>query len=281
MSPVIRIAHSPDADDAFLHYAAVQGKVPGRGLQFAEVLADIESLNQAARQGIYEVTAISIHAYAYVADRYALLSSGASMGDGYGPVVIALKPLTREELVGQLVATPGRWTSARLALQLWQPQALCVDVPFDAVAAKVRSGEAVAGVLIHEGQLTYGQEGFYLVEDLGRWWQGETGLPLPLGGNAIRRDLPPELARKVAAVLADSVRWGLEHRQEALTSALAFARGLDRQQADRFVGMYVNQFTLDYGPQGQEAIHRFLREAYQRRLIPALPPVEFVFPEDL
>lgn len=276
----IRVAHSPDADDAFMHYAAVHGLVDTRGLRFEEVLADIETLNQAAREGRYEVTAISIHAYAYVAHGYALLSSGASMGDGYGPVVIAPKPFTRGDLRGQPVATPGRWTSARLALQLWQPEAQCVDVPFDQVGGAVRSGQVKAGVLIHEGQLTYRDEGFHLVVDLGAWWQRETGLPLPLGGNAIRRDLPPELARKVAAVLLDSVRWGLEHREQALNHARGFARGLSQEKVDRFVGMYVNRWTLDYGPQGREAVRRFLEEGARAGLVPAVPKLEFVYPEE-
>lgn len=275
----IHVAHSPDADDAFMHYAAVKGLVDTRGLRFKEVLADIETLNQAAREGRYEVTAISIHAYAYVAERYALLSSGASMGDGYGPVVVAEKPLTRENLCGQPVATPGQWTSARLALQLWQPEAQCVDVPFDQVSAAVRSGQVVAGVLIHEGQLTYRDEGFHLVVDLGAWWKEKTGFPLPLGGNAIRRDVPPDLAKKVAAVLLDSVRWGLENRRQALTHALRFARGLRQVQADRFVGMYVNQWTLDYGSQGREAVRRFLEEGAKAGLIPKVPRVDFVYPE--
>lgn len=276
----VRVAHSPDADDAFMHYAAVHGLVDTRGLRFEEVLADIETLNQAAREGRYEVTAISIHAYAYVADRYALLSSGASMGDGYGPVVIASKPLARADLHGQTVATPGRWTSARLALELWQPGAECLDVPFDQVAAAVRSGQAAAGVLIHEGQLTYRDEGFHLVVDLGAWWQERTGLPLPLGGNAIRRDVPLELARRVAAVLWDSVRWGLENRPQALTHALRFARGLNQEKADRFVGMYVNRWTLDYGPEGREAVRRFLEEGARAGLVPAVPGLEFVYPEE-
>lgn len=274
----IRVAHSPDADDAFMHYAAVRGLVDTRGLLFEEVLADIETLNQAAREGRYEVTAISIHAYAYVVDRYALLASGASMGDGYGPVVIAARPLNREELAGRAVATPGRWTSARLALQLWQPETRCVDVPFDRVAETVRSGQVDAGVLIHEGQLTYEDEGFHLVADLGAWWKGRTGLPLPLGGNAIRRDLPPDLARRAAAVLLDSVRWGLEHRAQALAHALGFARGLDPEKADRFVGMYVNRWTLDYGEEGREAVRRFLEEGAKQGLLPRVPAVDFVYP---
>ncbi|MCX7895574.1 MAG: hypothetical protein N2447_06445 [Thermoanaerobaculum sp.] len=274
----IHVAHSPDADDAFMHYAAVRGLVDTRGMHFQEVLADIETLNQAAREGKYEVTALSIHAFAYVADRYALLSSGASMGDGYGPVVIARRPLRREDLVGVEVATPGRWTSARLALQLWLPEVRCVDLPFDAIAEAVAQDRVRAGVLIHEGQLTYQDEGFFLVADLGAWWKNETGLPLPLGGNAIRRDLRPDLARRVAAVLAESVRWGLEHRQEALGHALGFARGLDRHRADRFVGMYVNQWTLDYGETGREAIRLFLGHGYKRGLLPHLPHLDFVSP---
>lgn len=274
----VRVAHSPDADDAFMHFAAVRGLVDTRGLRFEEILADIETLNQAAREGRYEVTAISIHAYAYVSDRYALLSSGASMGDGYGPVVIATGPISRDDLARRPVATPGRWTSARLALQLWQPEAFCRDVPFDQVAEAVRSGHVVAGVLIHEGQLTYRDEGFHLVADLGSWWKGETGLPLPLGGNAIRRDLPPDLAGKVAAVLLDSVRWGLAHRSQAMSHALGFARGLDPEKADRFVGMYVNRWTLDYGQQGREAVQRFLEEGARRGLIPRVPAVDFVYP---
>ncbi len=278
MVQTIHVAHSPDADDAFMHYAAVQGLVDRRGLRFAEVLADIETLNQKAREGQYEVTALSIHAYAYVADRYALLSSGASMGDGYGPVVVARQPLTREQLAGQVVATPGRWTSARLALQLWQPQAVCLDVPFDQVAAVVEEGRSQAGVLIHEGQLTFQEEGLVLVEDLGRWWKEKTGLPLPLGGNGVRRDLGPELSRRIAAVLADSVRWALEHRQQALDAALPFARGLSRPRADRFVSMYVNHLTLDYGERGRQAVRRFLEEAFSQRLIPQVPEVSFVQP---
>ncbi|MGC8916901.1 MAG: MqnA/MqnD/SBP family protein [Thermoanaerobaculum sp.] len=274
----IRVAHSPDADDAFMHYAAVHGLVETRGLRFEEVLADIETLNQAACNGTYEVTAISIHAYAYVAERYALLSSGASMGDGYGPVVIAREPLTREALAGRPVATPGRWTSARLAFQLWQPQAQCVDVPFDGVAATVASGAAVAGVLIHEGQLTYGHEGFHLVVDLGAWWKEQTGLPLPLGGNAVRRDLPRELMRSIAIVLTDSVAWALRHREEALTHALHFARGLSAEQADRFVGMYVNHWTLDYGREGREAVQRFLGAGAAAGLVPSVPELTLVYP---
>lgn len=278
MTPIIRVAHSPDADDAFMHFAAIKGLVDRRGLEFQEVLADIETLNQAAQEGLYEVTAISIHAYAYLADRYALLSSGASMGDGYGPVVVATRPLSREDLAGKVVATPGRWTSARLALNLWQPLASCLDAPFDQVASLIKEGKVEAGLLIHEGQLTYGQEGFFLVEDLGRWWKEKSNLPLPLGGNAVRRDLGTELCQKVAAVLADSVRWGLSHRQQALEHALRFSRGLAEDQADRFVAMYVNDYTLDYGSRGRQAVVHFLQEGVKAGLLPSVPPVEFVYP---
>jgi 1,4-dihydroxy-6-naphthoate synthase len=276
MSDVIRIAHSPDADDAFMHFGVVSGKVPTHGLEFREVLADIETLNQEARRGTYEVTAVSLHAFAHLDDRYALLATGASLGDGYGPIVIAGRPLGRDELAGRTVATPGRLTSARLALQLWQPHAVCVDVPFDQVGDAVKSGRADAGVIIHEGQLTFADEGFHRVADLGEWWTGETGTPLPLGGNAIRRDLGADTMRRVAAVLEASIRWALEHRDEALTHALSFGRGLDRSRGDRFVGMYVNAATLDYGERGRRGVELFLRRAFDAGLVPHLPRLDFV-----
>ncbi len=276
MAQVIHLAHSPDADDAFMHYGVVNGKVATQGLEFREVLADIETLNQEARRGTHEVTAVSLHAFAYLDDRYALLNTGASLGDGYGPVVIATAPLGRDELAGRIVATPGRLTSARLALQLWQPQATCVDVRFDTVADEVRSGRAAAGVIIHEGQLTFGDEGFHRVADLGEWWTGETGTPLPLGGNAIRRDLGEAVMSRVAGVLEASIRWALEHRDEALTHALAFGRGLDRERGDRFVGMYVNAATLDYGERGRRGVELFLRRASDAGLVPRLPLLDFV-----
>jgi 1,4-dihydroxy-6-naphthoate synthase len=276
MSQVIHVAHSPDADDAFMHFAVVRGKVPTHGVEFREVLADIETLNQEARRGTYEVTAVSLHAWAHLADRYALLNTGASLGDGYGPVVIATRELTRETLAGRRVATPGRLTSARLALQLWQPEAECVDVPFDAVGAEVRSGRVDAGVIIHEGQLTFRDEGFVRVADLGEWWTGETGTPLPLGGNAIRRDLGEELMRRVAGVLEASIRYALTHRDEALEHALAFGRGLDRARGDRFVGMYVNASTLDYGERGRRGVELFLARAHAAGLVPQVPSLDFV-----
>jgi 1,4-dihydroxy-6-naphthoate synthase len=276
MSQLIRIAHSPDADDAFMHYAVVHGKVAAEGLRFAETLADIETLNQKAKEGIYEVTAVSLHAFAYLDGRYALLNSGASLGDGYGPVVIAREPMTRVDLAGATVATPGRLTSARLALQLWQPEVRCTDTDFDAVMDAVRDGTVAAGVIIHEGQLTYADEGFAKVADLGEWWTGETGTPLPLGGNAIRRNLGEELTRRIAAALETSIRYALEHRDEALSHALAFGRGLDRSKGDRFVGMYVNEATLDYGERGRRGVDLFYRRAHEAGLIPHVPRPDFV-----
>ncbi len=276
MSTLIRIAHSPDADDAFMHYAVVNGKVGAEGLRFTETLADIETLNQKAKEGLYEVTAVSLHAFAYLDGRYALLNSGASLGDGYGPVVLARRPMTREGLAGLTVATPGTLTSAHLALQLWQPAARCVDVPFDEVMNVVRRGDADAGVVIHEGQLFFADEGFAKVADLGDWWTGETGTPLPLGGNAIRRDLGESLMRQVAGVLEASIRYALEHREEALAHALAFGRGLDPARGDRFVGMYVNESTLDYGERGRRGVDLFYRRAHEAGLIPGLPNPDFV-----
>ena len=276
MSTLIRIAHSPDADDAFMHYAVVQGKVGAEGLRFAETLADIETLNQRAKDGVYEVTAVSLHAFAYLDEKYALLNSGASLGDGYGPVVIAREPMSRSDLAGATVATPGRLTSARLALRLWQPEARCVDVDFDEVMASVRRGDADAGVIIHEGQLTYADEGFVKAADLGEWWTSETATPLPLGGNAIRRDLGEPLMRRVAATLEASIRYALEHREEALAHALAFGRGLDLTKGDRFVGMYVNEATLDYGERGRRGVELFYRRAHEAGLIPRVPHPDFV-----
>jgi 1,4-dihydroxy-6-naphthoate synthase len=276
VSKLIRVAHSPDADDAFMHYAVMKGKVTAEGLRFVETLADIETLNQKAREGVYEVTAISLHAFAYLDEQYALLNSGASLGDGYGPIVVARHEMTREELAGAAVATPGKLTSGRLALQLWQPEARCVDMPFDAVMEAVRRGEMDAGVIIHEGQLTFEHEGFTQVVDLGAWWTAETGTPLPLGGNAIRRDLGPELMRRVAGALEGSIRYALAHRDEALNHAIAFGRRLDRAKADRFVAMYVNEATLDYGERGRQGVETFFTRARSTGLIPHVPRLDFV-----
>jgi len=259
-----------------MHFAVVTGRVTAEGLSFEETLADIETLNQRAHEGTYEVTAISLHAFAYLDGRYALLNSGASLGDGYGPVVVARRALTRDDLAGARVATPGRLTSARLALQLWQPAARCVDVAFDEVMDAVQRGEVEAGVVIHEGQLTFGEERFAKVVDLGEWWTGETVTPLPLGGNAIRRDLGEPLMRTVAGVVEASIAWALAHREEALGHALAFGRGLDRAKGDRFVGMYVNEATLDYGERGRRGVELFYPRAHEAGLIPRVPRPEFV-----
>lgn len=259
----IHVAHSPDSDDAFMFYALAEGKIPWEGYEFVHHLHDIETLNQAAREGRFEVTAISIHAYAHVADRYRLLGSGASMGDGYGPLVVAAEPRKLEEFSGERIAVPGPWTSAYLALRLRLPEFEPVHLPFDRIGEAVRRGEVAAGVLIHEGQLTYAREGLVAVEDLGAWWKEKTGLPLPLGGNAVRRDLEPAVQRDLARLVRASVRYALEHRREALEHALAYGRGLAPDEGDRFVSMYVNEWTLDYGEAGRRALQLFLDAGYQ------------------
>ncbi len=272
----IRVAHSPDADDAFMFYGLASGAVPSPGYEFVHVLQDIETLNRAALAGTYEVTACSIHAYPYIAERYALLNSGASMGEGYGPVLVARAPLAAEALERARVAVPGTMTSAYLALKLWRPFLATVTVPFDRILDSVAAGEADAGVIIHEGQLTYRELGFHAIVDLGVWWKEETGLPLPLGGNAIRRDLGPEALVEVAGLVRDSIRHGLEHRAAALDHAQGYGRGLTREQADRFVGMYVNPRTLDYGPDGRAAVQLFLDRGAEAGILPRRVRVEFV-----
>jgi 1,4-dihydroxy-6-naphthoate synthase len=272
----ITVAHSPDSDDAFMFYGLASGAVATGDLHVDQVLADIESLNRAAFDGTYEVTAASFHAYAHLADRYALLRHGASMGDNYGPMVV-VRESGPSSLDGVTVAIPGTLTSAWLALQLYRPGLAHVVMPFDEILEAVRDGDAEAGLLIHEGQLTYRDEGLRKLVDLGEWWYERTGgLPLPLGGNLIRRDLGPELMRRVSRLLHDSIAYGLAHRPEGLEYALQFGRGLDAARTDRFVGMYVNDLTLDYGDRGKRAVERFLGEAWERRLIPAPVPVEFV-----
>jgi 1,4-dihydroxy-6-naphthoate synthase len=277
----LTLGHSPDPDDAFMFYALARGLIPTPGLQFSQVLEDIQTLNERATRGELDITAISFHAYAYVADQYALLPCGASMGDGYGPLLIARTRLAREQVVQARIAVPGRLTSAFLALQLWLGKpAADLDVlvvPFDQVFRVVQEGQADAGLIIHEGQLTYGDYGLQACVDLGAWWSQQTGgLPLPLGGNVIHKRHPPELRRQVACLLAASIRYSLEHRAEAVQYALEFGRGLDAQRGDRFVGMYVNHWTLDYGPKGREAIRQFLGQAFQQKLIPQAPALEFV-----
>jgi 1,4-dihydroxy-6-naphthoate synthase len=272
----ITVAHSPDSDDAFMHYALAEEKIPSEGIKFRHLLRDIETLNKWALDGRYEVSAVSIHAYAYLADRYALLPHGASMGDRYGPVVIAREPLSLEGLRGKRVAIPGRMTTAFLALRIAGPEFEPVEVDFDKIMEAVREGSVDAGLIIHEGQLTYEAEGFHKVLDLGEWWHETTGLQLPLGGNAIRKDLGPELTAKVSRLLRDSIRYALEHREEALAYAMQFARDLPPELADRFVGMYVNDVTLDYGDDGRRAVRLLLDMAFERGLIPAKVDVEFV-----
>jgi len=277
----IHLAHSPDADDAFMFWALATGKIDTGDRRYVQELADIESLNRRALKGELEVTAVSVHAYAHLADRYALLAHGASMGDRYGPRIVArdARPADpRGALVrpGTVIAVPGELTTAFLALKLYQPAVRHVTVPFDEIEDYVAAGRAEAGLLIHEGQLTYGDRGLHLWADLGEWWHRETGLPLPLGGNVVRRDLGPALMRGIARDLKASIEYGLAHRDEALAHAKAFSRGMDDARTDEFVGMYVNGYTLDYGRDGRRAVEEFLSRARQAGLIPAPVAVTFV-----
>ncbi|HKS06278.1 MAG TPA: MqnA/MqnD/SBP family protein [Gemmatimonadaceae bacterium] len=273
---VIRVAHSPDADDAFMFYALATGQVDTEGLSYEHELQDIETLNRRALKGELEVTAVSIHAYAHLTDRYALLPHGASMGDRYGPRVVARSRMRADELGGKRVAVPGLLTTAYLALQLRSPKAIPVVIPFDRVEAAVLAGDVDAGVIIHEGQLTYADAGLHLVVDLGEWWFEATGLPLPLGGNVVRKDLGADLIAKISRHLRESIAFGLKHRAAALDHALQYARGLERRRADTFVGMYVNEWTLDYGARGREAIRELLARGTSAGLIPRAVNVEFV-----
>ncbi len=270
----VTVAHSPDSDDAFMHYGLASGKVPTEGIEFAHLLADIETLNQAAFEGKYEVSAVSFHAYAHLTDKYLLLPHGSSMGDDYGPVVVA-RADGPASLQGVTVAVPGKLTTAFLALRMYYPTVQHVLMPFDRIQDAVRNGDVAAGLLIHEGQLTYQDEGLKKIVDLGEWWAGLTGgLPLPLGGNVIRRDLGPAMVAKVSRLLHASIAYALAHRDEALDYALQFGRGLDRRKADRFVGMYVNELTLDYGERGRTAVRRLFADAAAKQLIPNVQ-VEF------
>ena len=282
--PVIRVAHSPDADDAFMFWAMATGRIDTGGRAYVHELADIETLNRRALAGELEVTAVSLHAYAFLADRYALLAHGASIGDRYGPRIVAREPAPvdpRGSLAGRLVAVPGELTTAFLTLRMYQPEARSVVVPFDQIEDYVAAGRADAGLLIHEGQLTFADRGLHLWVDMGEWWHSETGLPLPLGGNVVRRDLGEELMRAIARDLKSSIEYGLAHRAEALRHAGRFSRGLDPGRTDRFVGMYVNAYTVDYGPTGRRAVAELLRRAHAAGLIPALPapqgPVDLTF----
>jgi 1,4-dihydroxy-6-naphthoate synthase len=274
---LIRVAHSPDSDDAFMFYALANGLIDTGDLMFEHMLSDIETLNKAAFEGTYEVTAVSIHAYAHLDEKYALLGSGASMGDGYGPVLVAREPVAGEQLAAMKVAIPGRLTSAALALKMWNPSLQTVIYGFDEIMPAVQSGEVDAGVVIHEGQLTWQDEGFAKIVDLGVWWAEETGgLPLPLGGNVIRRDLGAETCQRAAALLRASIEYSLANREKALDYALDYGRGLDRDKADRFVGMYVNELTVDYGERGRTAMKTFLDRAFAEGLIPKVPQLDYL-----
>jgi 1,4-dihydroxy-6-naphthoate synthase len=279
MTRTIHVAHSPDSDDAFMFYALAEGKLDTGGITYVHELSDIESLNQRARRGELEVTAVSIHAYAYLWRQYALLSSGSSMGDGYGPRLVSTRPRPvdpQTALTGLKVATPGNLTTAHLALRLYQPGCITEVVPFDQIEDAVLQGVVDVGVLIHEGQLTYSDSGLHLWTDLGAWWSEETGLPLPLGGNAVRRDLGAQLITQIARDLRASIVYGLEHRAPALAHAKQYNRGIGDERTDAFVGMYVNQWTVDYGPRGRLAVQTLLDKAYAARLIPERVEVEFV-----
>jgi 1,4-dihydroxy-6-naphthoate synthase len=272
----IAIAHSPDSDDAFMFYGLATNKVRVPGLKFSHTLTDIETLNQKAKEGVYDVTAISFHAYPYIQDKYALMPSGGSVGEGYGPMIVATRAFTQSEIKRKKIAIPGKLTTAYLALQLFAPGIDVEVVPFDQIIPQVLEGRHEAGLIIHEGQLTYSKAGLHRIVDLGKWWQKVTGLPLPLGGNAIRRDLGRDLMHSVCVALKDSIQYALDHREEALAYAMQFARDLEPQLADKFVGMYVNERTLDYGPEGREAVRRLLDMGHKAGIIPHAAHVEFV-----
>ena len=275
----IRVAHSPDSDDAFMFYALAEGKIDTGNLRYVHELSDIESLNQRARRAELEVTAVSIHAYAYIWRQYALLGSGSSMGDGYGPRLVSTLPRPsdpRSDLRGKRVAVPGLLTTAYLALRLFQPEFIEVVMPFDRIEEAVHAGEVDIGLLIHEGQLTYADTGLHLWADLGEWWLRDTGLPLPLGGNAVRRDLGKDLIDQIGRDLRASIVYALEHRAPALAHASRYNRGIGQERTDTFVGMYVNQWTVDYGPRGRAAVQELLDRGHRSGFIPERVVVDFV-----
>jgi 1,4-dihydroxy-6-naphthoate synthase len=272
----ITIAHSPDSDDAFMFYGLARGTVPSGDLEITHQLVDIETLNQHAREGRHEVTAISFHAYPYVADKYALMPCGGSIGDGYGPLLVARETLEPSRVAEKTVAVPGRLTSAYLALKLFAPGVTTRVVPFDRILDEVREGRADLGLIIHEGQLTYGGHGLEKVLDLGAWWKDETALPLPLGGNAVRRDLGPERMVELTRLVRETVRHSLENREAALDYAMSFARGMDPKVADRFVGMWVNDMTIEIGDRGRRAVQTFLDRGHDAGVIPNRVVVDFV-----
>ena len=277
----LTLGHSPDPDDAFMFYGLAKGLIPAHGFQFEHILQDIQTLNERATRGELDISAISIHAYAHVCDQYALLPSGASMGDGYGPMLVSKQRFSKEEILGKTIAVPGTMTSAFLALQLWLGKPAkdfnYIVVPFDQIFQAVRSGQADVGLIIHEGQLTYQNEGLQVCEDLGVWWGRENdGLPLPLGGNVIHKRFEPAVRKTISDILTASIQFSLDHRPEAVQHALQYARDMGHELADKFVGMYVNHWTLDYGEKGRESIRRFLGRAYRAGLIPREPELEFV-----
>ncbi len=282
----LTLGHSPDPDDAFMFYALAEHKIDARGYDFQHILQDIQTLNERCTRGELHISAISIHAYAYVLEHYALLPCGASMGDGYGPMVIAQSrdglPETaaddeiRDWLRGRLIAVPGAMTSAYLAMRLFLGEFTASQVSFDEIFRNVASGQSQAGLIIHEGQLTYAREGFVKILDLGEWWRRTTGLPLPLGGNVIRKDIPPEERSVISAILRESILYGLDHRAQAVEHSMPLARGMNIPMADQFIGMYVNDYTLDYGDIGRRAIHEFLTRAHEAGIIPAPVKLEFV-----
>ena len=279
VSPPVReitVAHSPDSDDAFMFYGLATNKVRVPGLRFTHKLCDIETLNRDAQRGIYDVTAISFHAYPYIQQNYALMSCGGSVGDGYGPMIVSTRPFTPAEIKQKVIAIPGKLTTAYLALQLFAPGIEVEVVPFDQIIPQILEGKYEAGLIIHEGQLTYDKSGLHRIVDLGRWWQRVTGLPLPLGGNAIRRSLGQETMASVTQALRESIQYAIDHREEALAYAMQFARDLDTQLADKFVGMYVNERTLDYGEDGREAVRRLLDMGHKAGIIPQESRVDWV-----
>lgn len=272
----ITVAHSPDSDDAFMFYGLATNKLETDGLKFEHTLKDIQSLNEAAKKGKYDVTAISFHAYAYVADKYVLLPHGASIGDNYGPILVSREPRSPDEIGSMKIAIPGKLTSAFLALRIYDSDFKFVVLPFDEIIEAVHKGDVDAGLLIHEGQLFYNQMGLNKVLDLGEWWHEKTGLPLPMGGNVIRRDLGKDLMRQVSKHLYESIVYSMENREDALAYAMQFARDMQPELADRFVAMWVNDMTLDYGDRGREAVKRLLKEGHDKGIIPHKVKVDFV-----
>jgi len=272
----LSLAHSPDSDDAFMFYGLARGKVPTGGLEITHVLEDIQTLNEEARVGRHEVTAISFHAWPHVAETYALMPCGGSIGDGYGPLLVAREPLRPADVRRRLVAVPGLLTTAYLALRLFAPEAETRVVPFDRILDEVREGRADLGLIIHEGQLTFGGHGLHKVLDLGAWWKDETGLPLPLGGNAVRRDLGDEMMGRLTRIVRETVRYSLAHRAEALEYAMSFARGMDPGVADRFVGMWVNDMTVDCGDRGRRAVQELIDRGHAAGVIPRAVRADFV-----